>query len=112
MKPVSYTHLDVYKRQAYISRQIAVTENCYYLVHRGLIYMNAMELDEAIRDFEKALTYVPEDWAAYNILGCCYKYLGRFEEAVKYFEKAVEYMEDSKSLLPYSNMACLLYTSR
>ena len=102
---------DQYKRAdfdtsiAYISRQIAVTENCYYLVHRGLIYMNAMELDEAIRDFEKALEYVPEDWAAYNNLGCCYKYLGRFEEAIGYFEKAVEYMEDSKSLLPYSNMA-------
>lgn len=59
-----------------------------------------MELDEAIRDFEKALEYVPEDWAAYNNLGCCYKYLGRFEEAIEYFEKAVEYMEDSKSLLP------------
>lgn len=77
---------DQYKRAdfdtsiAYISRQIAVTENCYYLVHRGLIYMNAMELDEAIRDFEKALEYVPEDWAAHNNLGCCYKYLGRFEE--------------------------------
>lgn len=67
--------------------------------------MNAMELDEAIRDFEKALEYVPEDWAAHNNLGCCYKYLGRFEEAIGYFEKAVEYMEDSKSLLPYSNMA-------
>ena len=74
-------------------------------MHRGLIYMNAMELDEAIRDFEKALEYVPEDWAAHNNLGCCYKYLGRFEEAIGYFEKAVEYMEDSKSLLPYSNMA-------
>lgn len=100
-----YRRADFDTAIAYISRQIAVTENCYYLVHRGLIYMNAMELDEAIRDFEKALTYVPEDWAAYNNLGCCYKYLGRFEEAVKYFEKAVEYMEDSKSLLPYSNMA-------
>lgn len=100
-----YKRVDFDTSIAYISRQIAVTENCYYLVHRGLIYMNAMELDEAIRDFEKALEYVPEDWAAHNNLGCCYKYLGRFEEAIGYFEKAVEYMEDSKSLLPYSNMA-------
>ena len=59
-----YRRADFDTAIAYISRQIAVTENCYYLVHRGLIYMNAMELDEAIRDFEKALTYVPEDWGA------------------------------------------------
>ncbi len=37
--------------------------------HRGLIYMNAMELDEAIRDFEKALGVCPEDWAAHKSWG-------------------------------------------
>lgn len=90
---------------AWISRKILITENCYYLVHRGLIYMNAMELDAAISDFERALEYVPSDWAAYNNLGCCYKYKGSFEKAITYFEKAVECMEGKESLFPYSNMA-------
>lgn len=100
-----YRQADFDKSIECISRQVALTENCYYLVHRGLIYMNAMKLDEAIRDFEKALEHVPDDWAAHNNLGCCYKYKGQFEKAIGYFEKAVQCMEESKSLLPYSNMA-------
>lgn len=100
-----FKQADFEKSIEYISHQVALTENCYYLVHRGLIYMNAMKLDEAIRDFEKALEYVPTDWAAHNNLGCCYKYKGQFEKAIGYFEKAIECMEENKSLLPYSNMA-------
>ena len=93
------------KALEYATRQIHAVENCYYLVNRGLIYMNALELEPAIADFEKALTYREDDWPAWNNLGCCYKYLGQFEKAITYYKKAVEYMGQEKDVLPYSNMA-------
>ncbi|MBR4027206.1 MAG: tetratricopeptide repeat protein, partial [Lachnospiraceae bacterium] len=70
----TYKKDDFEKALEYINRQLACTENCYYLVERGRLYMMAFELKEAIADYEKALTYVSDDWAAHNNLGCCYKY--------------------------------------
>ena len=89
----------------YINQQLKVRENCYYLVERGRIYMSAYKLKEAIKDFEKALEYVENDWASYNNMGCCYKYMGQFEKAIQCLLKAVECMGEDKSVLPYSNMA-------
>lgn len=100
-----YRKEDLEQAIAYASRQLEATENCYYLVNRGLLYMNSMNLKDAIVDFEKALEYREDDWPAWNNLGCCYKYLGEFEKAIGYFEKAAEYMEDDPDILPYSNMA-------
>ena len=88
-----------------MDRQLNHRENCYYLVERGRLYMSAYRLEEAIKEFEKALTYDPEDWASYNNMGCCYKYMGQFEKAIECLNKAVECMKDNKSVLPYSNMA-------
>lgn len=100
-----YRREDFLKAIAFMDRQIEETENCYYLVHRGLMYMNAFELEPAIRDFLKALEHSPRDWAAHNNLGCCYKYMGQFEKAIECFQTAIECMGENKSLLPYSNMA-------
>lgn len=102
---LNYRKENLEKAVCYASRQLEATENCYYLVNRGLLYMNALELELAIRDFEKALEYREDDWPSWNNLGCCYKYLGQFEKAIGYFEKAVEYMGEKKDILPYSNMA-------
>lgn len=86
-------------------RMIEQKENCYTRVHRGLIHMDAFEIAKAMEDFEKALEYQPLDWAAWNNLGCCYKYLGEFEKGVECLKKAVEYMKEGETDLPYSNMA-------
>ncbi len=100
-----YDEADFDLALSYMNRQLAVRENCYYLVERGRIYMSAYKLEEAIKDFEKALEYVDNDWASYNNMGCCYKYMGQFEKAIECLEKAVECMGEDKSVLPYSNMA-------
>lgn len=100
-----YDKADFELALSYINRQLAVRENCYYLVERGRIYMSAYKLKEAIKDFEKALEYVENDWASYNNMGCCYKYMGQFEKAIQCLEKSVECMGEDKSVLPYSNMA-------
>lgn len=46
----------------------------------------AMHLQKAIRDFEKALTFQPEDWAAYNNMGYCYKHMGEYEKSLEMYE--------------------------
>lgn len=96
-----------YKAIEYINKEVAINERCYSLVCRGLMYMDAMRLTEAIEDFEKALTYQPEDWAAYNNMGCCYKYLGDYERAIRCLEKSAEIVERTglAKSLPYSNLA-------
>lgn len=96
---------DYIKALEYITRGIEVEETCYDLVHRGLIYMEAMELEKAIADYEKALEHRPDDWAAYNNLGYCYKHLGDYQKSIEMYHKAIECFGEEKKILPYSNMA-------
>ena len=96
---------DYEKALFYISRQVELEENCYYLVCRGRIYMSGYQFEKAIADFEKALEYDKTDWAAFNNIGCCYKYMGQYEKAIEYFRRSVECMEKRENVLPYSNMA-------
>lgn len=110
-------HMDQYRKDSdeahfrtalkYMNKEVEINERCYSLVCRGLIYMDGMRLAEAIADFEKALTYQPEDWASYNNLGCCYKYMGQYEKAIEMLEKAAECTERNGNprVLPYSNLA-------
>ena len=91
----------------YANREVESQENCYILVHRGLMYRSAMELQKAIEDFEKALTYRPDDWAAYNNIGYSYKHMGEYEKSIAMYEKSLEMLiqNNDKRILPYSNMA-------
>ena len=91
----------------YVNQEVENWEGCYTYVHRGLMYMEAMRLTEAIADFEKALTYVPDDWAAYNNMGYCYKHKKEFDAGIRMYEKSLEALQKTKDrrVLPYSNMA-------
>ncbi len=90
-----------------MDRQVEQQENCYILVHRGLMHQAAMHLQKAIRDFEKALTYQPEDWAAYNNIGYSYKHMGEYQKSIEMYEKSLEVLnrQEDRRVLPYSNMA-------
>lgn len=93
--------------------QVEASPSCYYYVHRGLKYMYNMDLDLAIQDFDAALEKVPDDWAAWNNKGCCYKYRQEFDEAVKCLQKAIDCMKEEKKALPYYNLAdCYERTGR
>lgn len=92
----------------YATKEIEANDCCYYRVNRGLIYMNSMNtefIELAIEDFHIAIKFVPDDWAAWNNLGCCYKHLGDFNRSIECFQKAAQYMEENKSPFPYGNMA-------
>lgn len=98
---------DFEKAMVYVYQEVSIYENCYILVHRGLMYRLAMMLDKAIQDFEKALTYQPEDWAAYNNIGYCYKHMGEYQKSIEMYEKSLKMLKKNhdKRVLPYSNMA-------
>lgn len=89
------------------TRQLQASPSCYYYVFRGLIYLQAFQIELAMEDFRTALKENEDDWAAWNNLGCCYKYRGEFEKAIQMFQRAVECLkkEQHKNILPYSNMA-------
>lgn len=91
----------------YMNQEVENWESCYTLVHRGLMYMEAMKLSKAISDFEKALTFVPDDWAAYNNLGYCYKHKSEFDKSIELYQRSLEILKknEEKRVLPYSNMA-------
>lgn len=101
----AYDKADFKKAMGYLDDQLDYLENSYYRVEKGRLYMAAYGLEEAVREFEKALFFDSEDWAAHNNMGCCYKYMGRFEKAIECLEKAARYMGEGTSVLPYSNMA-------
>ena len=70
-----------------------------------LIHMEAMELEKAIADYEKALEHRPDDWAAYNNMGYCYKHLGEYQKSIEMYQKSIACFGEEKKILPYSNMA-------
>lgn len=91
----------------YMTRETELWQDCYTYVHRGLMYMEAMELEKAIADFEKGLTFYPDDWAAYNNMGYCYKHRSEFDKSIEMYERSLRMLEKShdRKILPYSNMA-------
>lgn len=76
-----------------------------YFIRRGLMYMNALETEEAIRDFEKAEEFSPQNWAVRNYIGCCHKYNGEYERALEYFRQAIACAGRKKEMVLYGNMA-------
>ena len=96
---------DIEKALEYITIELEARESSYYYIERGLIYEKAYRLDEAISDYEKALTLEPDSLWAYNNMGCCYQYAGQIEKALECFVKSAELMKEKESIRPYANMA-------
>lgn len=76
---------------------------------RGLFSMAAKDTEKAMADFRKILEDDPADAFANNNVGCLYKYMERYEEALSYFNRAVYYMyrEDKPEpvAVHYGNLA-------
>ncbi len=63
--------------------------NGFNYIVRGLYYLRAMDIDEAIADFEAAIEDDENDIAAWNDLGCCYLYRGQYEKAKELYEETL-----------------------
>ena len=79
------------------------------LNRRGLFSMDAKDIEKAMADFRKILEDDPADPFAHNNIGCLYKYMEQYEEAITSFQKAIYYMyrEDrpEPTTIHYGNLA-------
>lgn len=64
--------------------------NPLYIYWLGRIDYDNRQYAAAISKFERAIDLDPGMMRAYDNLGLCYDYLGRFDEAVKYYLRAIE----------------------
>lgn len=103
-----YNHVEDYHKSLECAcKLIEENPNGFNYIVRGLYYLRAMELDEAIADFEAAIEVEEDSIAAWNDLGCCYLHMGQYEKAVECFAKAIENEQSSPShddYLSYGNM--------
>lgn len=92
-----------YEAIDYASKQIEILPNCYYLIERGLLYLDAGMLEPAMKDFQAAIEDDPEDLYAYNNMGFAYEQSWDFEKACEYYEKSMELVKEKETGLPFVN---------
>ena len=90
---------------SYASKQIEVLPNCYYLIERGLLYLDAGLTELAKEDFQAAIEDDPEDLFAYNNMGFAYEQEWNFEKAIEYYLKSIELVKNKETGLPFINVA-------
>lgn len=61
----------------------------YLLVERGIFHKAAHHYEEAIRDYEQVLVYVPQQIYALNGMSQVYKHKGDYEQAIICLRKAI-----------------------
>lgn len=69
---------------------VAQPRNPLYLYWLGRLDYDARNYTSAIDHLQKVTELDPKMMRAYDSLGLCYDYLGRFDEAVKVYDRAVE----------------------
>lgn len=79
----------------------------YMLVERGLFHRAAHKLDEAQKDFEKAIAENPYHPYALNGLSFTYKYKGDFDKALIFMKRTIRYRDEDMSPISYADMASL-----
>lgn len=72
-----------------------------HLAHWGIgdIHLNRKELRKAEGHFLKAIDIKPDEANYHYLLGCCYTYADRIDEAIERLEKALEFKPDSDVIL-------------
>ena len=91
---------------SYLTQELEREESAYYLIGRGLLYLDNLYLPEAKKDFLRAEELVPGDWFIENALGRCEQYLENYEEAISYYQKSIACMkaENRSYTNPYNNL--------
>ncbi len=105
-----YLYQNTYKKELYDKAlrlsdiQLEAEDTPYNRINRGLMYMHMYNLEPAMEDFRKVSETEPDDWAAWNNMGCCYKYKNEIEKAMECFEKSMKCAGNTE-YLPYHNLA-------
>ena len=75
-------------------RQLELTQEAYYYIARGILYLNGCVWDKAEADFMEAAKLDPENGYAYGNAGRTFRYQGQYEQARKMLEKAFQLGKD------------------
>lgn len=87
---------------------IRLQPTAYYYIERGLLLSDVYLLEDAIRDYKKAMELEPDNLYAQNNAGVNFQHLDKYETAEKYYRRAIELLsEEDKSVLPWKNLAVL-----
>ena len=88
----------------YANRRIEINPTTYDYVNRGLMYMTANRLEEALADFLKAGELAEENQFAWANVACAYKKMGQYEKALYYIKKAISLMESEPTTYFYETL--------
>jgi tetratricopeptide (TPR) repeat protein len=99
-----YQREDYEKAIQYAKLQVEANPSCYYYTDLGLMYLEAYDMEEAIKAFEEAIKCDEGNAYPYNNMGYIYKVLGEFDKSYEYYKMAIERIDDD-DLIPYWNMA-------
>ncbi len=59
-------------------------------IGKGKNLVNLRKYEDAIKEYEKALSYFPDNSWAYMNIGIAYEYLGKMDQSISFSKKAVE----------------------
>ena len=93
-------------------RQLELTQEAYYYIARGILYLNGCVWDKAEADFMEAAKLDPENGYAYCNAGRTYRYQGQYEQARKMLEKAFQLGKDEDNAFFYEELGVLYYQIR
>lgn len=88
----------------------AVPQSPLYLYWLARLDYDAQRYNEAMARLLKVIELDPRMMRAYDNLGLCYDFLGRFDEAIFYYRKAIELnrLQAKPSPWPHVNLAVVL----
>jgi tetratricopeptide (TPR) repeat protein len=88
----------------------AVPQRPLYLYWLARLDYDAQRYNEAIARLLKVIELDPKMMRAYDNLGLCYDFLGKFDEAIGYYRKAIELnrLQARPSPWPHLNLAVVL----
>lgn len=81
-------------------------EKAYNYFGRGNTLMEGQQYSQAIDEFKLALQYDSKMYAAYNLMGNCYDYLGNYEEAIKCYNASNDITENAYAMNNLGNAYC------
>lgn len=82
----------------------AFPQNALYPYWLGRIDYDARQYPAAIAHFERAITLDPQMMRAYDNLGLCFDYLGRYDDAVAQYRRAIELNRKQATPSPWPHL--------
>jgi len=65
------------------------TESCVIYHNRGMAYMNLLQFDEAIADFDKSLQLNPKEYSNFGSKAQCFEQKGQYELAIEQYRNSL-----------------------